>query len=630
MDSGAGPCSAAETVVPMAERSLKENLLFFQGSGSSARAQTARAHGETRCSFGPFLLESSERLLTRDGSPLPLPPKCFDLLVLLVGNGGRLLEKETIIETLWPNTFVEEANISNLIGALRKALGDTTRRPQYIQTVSKRGYRFIASVSATGLENSRSAASGTSAIRIIAFPFRSQDSEQDLPFLCRSLPEAVSSSLAELNAFTVRPCQLASRFDPVCWDPKVVGAELDVDAILTGTIARSHGGLLITTQLIDAAQAEVSWSKVWDVASGDLLQFHNGIVQLLVRTLLHKTPGATQAPFKGHAPSNSASYELYLRANHLMRTRMPENVTLARDLYLACTEKDSDFAPAWASLGRCYRFLHKFRAQQGAHAEQAAEQAFQQAFRHSPHLALAHCAYTTFECDIGHAVDAMVRLLREVELNPNNPELFAGLVHACRYCGQLEASVAAHECALNLDRNVATSVAHTYFSLGQYEKTLYWYGAGAGLYLDALALACSGRHSEASTLVWTRRDRFSMQPALMISLHAYLNEDSAEGIAALRQAMKEPHDPEVIFYMARQAAAFGEVDLANERLSQSVERGYFSCFALSHDPWLQTLQGTCKFDETLSLAKKLEEKARLAFEKADGNRILSGVSRLRS
>src|SRR5581483_6960122 len=573
-------------------RSPKENLLFFQASGSAAHAQTAPACRETRCAFGPFRLDSSERLLTRDGSAVPLSPKCFDLLLLLVGSAGRLLEKETIIESLWRNTFVEEANISNLIGALRKALGDTTRTPQYIQTVSKRGYRFIAALSQSERQDvsSRVVAAGTSAIRIIAFPFRCQDSEQDLPFLSHSLPEAISASLAELNAFTVRPCQLASRFDPVRWDPKAVAAELDVDAILTGTLARSQGRLLITTQLIDAAEAEVSWSKVWDIASDDLLQFHNGIVQLLVRTMLRRTPGATQLPLAKHTPSNSAAYELYLRANHLMRTRMPANVALSRDLYLACTQKDPDFAPAWASLGRCHRFLQKFRAEQGAHAQEVAETAFQQAFRLNPHLAIAHCAYTTFECDNGHAVDTMVRLLREVELNPNNPELFAGLVHACRYCGQLEASLAAHERARKLDRNAVTSVAHTYFLLGEYEKAVYWYGAGAGLYLDALALACSGRNAEASTLVWTRRDRFSMQPALMIPLEAHLIGDSSAGIAALRDAMNDPQDPEITFYMARHAAAFGNIDLANALLSQSIERGYFSCFAMMNDPWLASLR----------------------------------------
>jgi hypothetical protein len=113
-----------------------------------------------------------------------------------------------------------------------------------------------------------------------------------------------------------------------------------------------------------------------------------------------------------------------------------------------------------------------------------------------------------------------------------------------------------------------------------------------------------------------------MQPALMIPLHAHLNGDSATGIAALRQAMKEPQDPEITFYMARHAAAFDELDLANELLSESVARGYFSSFVLKSDPWLQALRETSEFEQTLSRATPLEQEARLAFEKAEGSKIL--------
>ena len=102
--------------------------------------------------------------------------------------------------------------------------------------------------------------------------------------------------------------------------------------------------------------------------------------------------------------------------------------------------------------------------------------------------------------------------------NENNPEIFAALVHACRYCGQLDASIAAHERAFRLDRNFQTSVSHTYLALGDYEKALYWYGTMAGVYLDALALASMGRLQEASALLWTRRERTGLQPALINSL----------------------------------------------------------------------------------------------------------------
>jgi Tol biopolymer transport system component/DNA-binding winged helix-turn-helix (wHTH) protein len=93
--------------------------------------------------FGPFRLEPTERKLSRNNEPVVLTPKAFDTLVLLVRNSGHLLEKEELIKTLWPDSFVEEGNLSNNIFAVRKALGDD---PQYIETVPKRGYRFVGAV----------------------------------------------------------------------------------------------------------------------------------------------------------------------------------------------------------------------------------------------------------------------------------------------------------------------------------------------------------------------------------------------------------------------------------------------------------------------------------------------------
>ena len=99
-----------------------------------------------RYRFGPFALDPSERLLLQDETPTPLTPKAFDLLVLLVESAGRLLDKEALMRQLWSDTFVEEANLSNNISLLRKALGEIENGAKYIETVPKRGYRFVADV----------------------------------------------------------------------------------------------------------------------------------------------------------------------------------------------------------------------------------------------------------------------------------------------------------------------------------------------------------------------------------------------------------------------------------------------------------------------------------------------------
>src|SRR6266478_5407161 len=96
--------------------------------------------------FGPYRLDVAERLLLRDGKPVEVTAKVFDLLVMMVENQGKLLEKGHLLEALWPDSFVEEVNLSVNMSALRKALGEHASAPQYIETVPKRGYRFIGSV----------------------------------------------------------------------------------------------------------------------------------------------------------------------------------------------------------------------------------------------------------------------------------------------------------------------------------------------------------------------------------------------------------------------------------------------------------------------------------------------------
>src|SRR5215471_14026130 len=96
--------------------------------------------------FGEFTVDGDQKVLMREGAPLPLPPKVFDTLLVLVDNGGRLVGKDELMHRLWPDTFVEEGNLTFNIQQLRKSLGDDARQPRFIETIPRRGYRFIAPV----------------------------------------------------------------------------------------------------------------------------------------------------------------------------------------------------------------------------------------------------------------------------------------------------------------------------------------------------------------------------------------------------------------------------------------------------------------------------------------------------
>lgn len=233
--------------------------------------RTQRAHSDSippresmtqRFAFGPFELDLERHLLTRSGTGLSLPPKCFDLLCMLVASDGGVLEKDRLMRELWPDTFVEEANLSNLVALLRKLLGDSPSKSQYIQTVPKVGYRFSIAVN-TAVPANGGGQTGEApgapvllprpaAIRIIVFPFRTQPGLNEWEHLGFSLPEAISSSLAEINAFTVRSMQLALSFDPIRWNPKTVARETEVDYILAGLVGPTGDGISVSVQLVEA------------------------------------------------------------------------------------------------------------------------------------------------------------------------------------------------------------------------------------------------------------------------------------------------------------------------------------------------------------------------------------------
>jgi len=127
--------------------------------------------------FGEFTVDADQRILLRKDKPLPIPPKVFDTLLILVENSGRIVTKEELMSRLWPNTFVEESNLPYNVQQLRKLLGDDARRPHYVETVSRRGYRFIAKVEESPAQNGQMPAEGTHRFETTdAAPLESSDS----------------------------------------------------------------------------------------------------------------------------------------------------------------------------------------------------------------------------------------------------------------------------------------------------------------------------------------------------------------------------------------------------------------------------------------------------------------------
>ncbi|MGD0778741.1 MAG: winged helix-turn-helix domain-containing protein [Candidatus Solibacter sp.] len=588
----------------------------------------AQAYG-----FGPFRLLPGERVLRRGDQVLPLPPKAFEALLLLVRNSGHLMLKGELMKALWPDSFVEEVNLANNISLLRKALGDKTGTGSYIQTLPKLGYRFLPAVTSIWGRGAAAASSTRTeeaaaerVMRFIALPFRLVHGDERIDFLGRSLPEAISASLAGLRSMTVRSSLLAARFAEGEPDPRRIAQEADVDLLLAGTIVCDGDQLRVSAELVQAPTGTLLASYICQTSRDSIFEVQESLVHRIVEALMLRLTERERRTLNHDVPGSARAYEFYLRANHLQRERTVDNIVMARDLYRECVEEDPNYAAAWARLGRCYRFLEKF-GEEGPESLELAQWAFHRAFALNPDLSIAHNLYTQIEADLGNAQAAMVRLLAHAETHPNDPELFAGLVQSCRFCGLLEESVTAHRRARRLDSKAVTSVAHTFFLKGDYEQALESYDAAAGYYLDAAILAVTGREAEAAGLLGRRHwsgVRAGWMRALIASLAASLEGDRAKSLDLVRGALAQPaRDPEVKFYLARHLARDGAHAEALETIRDLVMEGFACSAALQRDAWLRPLSRQPGFQDVLDAVLGREAEARAAFLAANGDRVLS-------
>jgi tetratricopeptide (TPR) repeat protein len=360
---------------------------------------------------------------------------------------------------------------------------------------------------------------------------------------------------------------------------------------------------------------------------GELFNLQDDIARRVVEALSLPLGGTPTTP-RPDAPQSDRAYELYLRGNELARSY--GTLEQARDLYQRSLELDPDFAPAWAQLGRCHRVIGKF-VTPTPDCEERAEQAFHRALELSPRLSIAHKFYAALEADIGRAQQAMVRLINEASRHGNDPELFAGLVHACRYCGLYEESIAAHTEARRLDPNVETSIEQTIMMTGDLGRLLSIEsrssGADEGIRIIGLGLA--GRGDEARQQLQRLREspgatRFATLAAWTAYLGAWLDGRFPGRLGDIPhfKGLKIREDPEAIFQEGWMICHMGDFGLGLDLMKRAVAKGYFVAPTLNESPVFNRLRDDPAFQTLVSDAEAGRTSALQAFREAGGDRLL--------
>ena len=572
--------------------------------------------------FGDFELDSKAGELRRNGDLIHLAPQPFKVLELLVQRSGEVLTRAEVRDHVWcGDTLVDfEQGLNFCVRQIREALGDTADAPRFIETLPRRGYRFLMPVAgAPPVEDGKPRA-------LIVLPFRMLRADPETEFLAFSLPEALTGSLTGLRSLVVRSSMAAARF-PADAEPRRIAAEADVDLIVSGTLLRSGPEIRVSTQLTEAATGTLLWSHAAQAPVGDLFQVQDELTQRIVTSLSLPLTHREQQLLKRDVPSSARAYEYFLRGNQLSYERSTRHSDakqwdVARDLYEQSVAEDPGYAPAWARLGRIQHVMGKYLPAGTQDGLRQAEASFLKALELNPDSNLAHKLYAQLEVDLGRGLDAMSRLVERASQGPD-PELLAGLVSACRYGGLLDASAAAHARAVELEPKIRTSVAHTWFMQADHARVSKLKVAELP-YIVALSLAESGRGAEAIPVLKELEPKIPTRIRdFVVAARTLIEGDlEASAAAATRVAASDFSDPEGLFYIARHLSHLGRVEPAQALMERVVAGGFFCHPTFAGDPWLDPLRKKPAFTKLLRRAESEHEKAQAAFARLGGAKVL--------
>ena len=289
--------------------------------------------------IGPFRLDPVKRLLWRQGELVALPPKAVDLLLALVEQAGDVVGKQELLDRVWPDSFVEEANLSVNVATIRKVLGNQANGQPHIETVSRRGYRFVAAVRKLGR------------LQLAVLPFRALGaSQEDGPFLGVGLADALITRLASSSPVGVRATRTVMKYADGDVDPVQAGRELDVDAVLDGTVQVEGSRVRVTVQMIAVRGAAPTWADRFEAERTSLFDLQNAVAERVARALeLRLTGKTTRRP-----STDFEAYQAYVKGRYFWSRFTPQEVQKAFACFEDAIARDPSFALPHAGLAEVF------------------------------------------------------------------------------------------------------------------------------------------------------------------------------------------------------------------------------------------------------------------------------------
>lgn len=487
--------------------------------------------------FGCFRLDPAERLLLRGGEVVPLAPKAFETLLALVERHGRVWEKDELIKRIWPDTFVEEGNLAQHIFTLRRALSHGQNGCQYIETIPRRGYRFVADVKDewNGLnvedrarssviidreEKTNAPAVGgnserkierrsvvwvlTASLALIALivaplyfwisgkskasnpgagvkslavlPFKTIGVEGSDERMGLGMADALITRLGNLRQVIVRPTNVVRNYAAPGHDPLVAGRDLKVDAVLDGNIQRFGDHIRLTAQLVRVRDGAPLWSEKFDERSANIFDAQDAISERVAEALTLRLTGAQRESLRKRYTENIEAYQAYSSGRYFWDKRSPQGVRKATEYFQRAINLDANYALAYAGLADCYISGHLGLPPREGYAK--AQAAALRALQLDDALAEAHTSLAITRFYTWDWPGAEREYKRAIELDPNCAAAHEFYAFYLETVGRMDEGFAEIYRALELNPlslTINTGLGRMFYSNRQYDQAIAQY-----------------------------------------------------------------------------------------------------------------------------------------------------------
>lgn len=446
-----------------------------------------RDAGKKVYEFKGFRLDGPQRRLLHHGQPVQLKSKIFDLLLFLVEMRGQLIEKDELMKQIWPNTIVEENNITVSMSVLRKILGEERFGREFIETVPRRGYRFVAEVkeipvspvkteTGTAKAASHESSEVESPIDALAvLPVRGDSEDQNIEYLSDGITEAIINTLSQIPKLRVLARSTVFRFKAKDIDPQEAGKLLNVRAVILIRVTQWADKLIIRSEMVRVSDGTQIWGQQYHRTPSDLLAIQEEIAKAISESLKLKLTLQQQTRLTKRYTENSEAYNLYLRGRYFWNRYSKEWVLKSIEAFTQAIAIDASYALAYSGMADAYFRLSNIHMPPREVLPKAKEAALK-AVEIDDDLAEAHASLGLVRVYYDHDWTAAESEFKKcLELNPDFVPAHQRYGSYLAFIGRFEQSLKHYRHALELDPfslQINMNIATDYYLMGENDTAI--------------------------------------------------------------------------------------------------------------------------------------------------------------